>query len=318
MACELNDQRTAWHWIGASGEPDNLRHCARQCNHIIDTNGDVVTCEQLNRASCESVAVEDGWEPQTCGPCLQNFVDPTRAQNLIGNGQCYNYCTRGLHVNNAPISQQFAGTWGDVCELTCNVGFEPHGTHICSLDGTFAGGTCVPQQCQNFEDSSNFPSHARTTCLSLDTNLGQRCAAHCENGYYPTYDARNEYVCQAHNGGAIWARGSLTCFDCAENEELDLQDAQLNKCRCKRNYYNTSNSRVICVIADYSAAGISTDPAMDPAQSCNLCKFLTCIDCETSPRTKIRPGFSLTVATFEDPGAVALHIMKCPSAGSKD
>jgi hypothetical protein len=97
------------------------------------------------------------------------------ADGVLRGGKCLpSTCTAGTMLQHS--STECIGTTGDNCLYSCDPGYAPSAPHVCSPDGSFRGGECVPRRCTG----GVVILHSPTVCNGTTADI---CPFNCDRGY---------------------------------------------------------------------------------------------------------------------------------------
>ena len=132
--------------------------------------------------SCSNVAQGAACE-YVCDEGYQKAVGASHvcgANGQLSGAQCTpDSCIFGTSITSSPTT--CSGSTGDVCSFTCNLGYDPSGSHVCGSDRWFRGGSCEIVGCE-----SSSLANSPTTCSG---SAGQSCDFTCDPGYSVAYNA---------------------------------------------------------------------------------------------------------------------------------
>ena len=121
-------------------------------------------CEQ-----CQAGMADDDTNWMTpCAACVQGY------SSIAAATVCYALaCTAGGVHSSSTLC---IGKTGDACTFVCDAGFTAAGSHMCTANGTFAGGRCDANRCVRGLEIAN----SRTVCMG---STGQLCQCECNAGF---------------------------------------------------------------------------------------------------------------------------------------
>ena len=151
-------------------------------------DGCLATCNEGYRAGADGFAAT-----YTCG------VDGLWAGALSCTAEP---CTSGLLIEHA--TGPCEGTTGSICNFACEEGYSMGGQHVCGVDGSFAGGSCVPNVCSAGLTIEHSVDRINTPC---DGSTSDPCDYHCAEGYTATGD----HVCQANGAFSGGGCAPVSC-----------------------------------------------------------------------------------------------------------
>ena len=151
-------------------------------------DGCLATCNEGYRAGVDGFA-----STFACG------ADGLWVGDLSCNAEA---CTSGLAVEHATAVCE--GTTGSICSFTCEEGYSKRGQHICGVDRSFRGSSCVPNVCSAGLTIAHSVDRVSTPC---EGSTSDPCDYHCGDGFTPTGD----HVCQANGAFSGGGCAPVSC-----------------------------------------------------------------------------------------------------------